>query len=1130
MTLYRTRLMSIFNVRSGEGQLVSLVLAYAILLYTANVLARTASYALFLAEFDAQSLPFTYIGVSIFATLVLTIYLKLTGRYSLSAMLIANTGFLLLTLLIYWLGLTASNARWLVFSLPIYFGVNNALTITGFWNLLGRLYNLQEGKRLFGLLSSGEHMATVAAGFLAPVLVAWVGTANLLLIGAFFMVATLAVLVHITRAYAGRMVAHDETSPAGAKKGKSTGELMRDRYVVLIFGLFTLFVLGIYFVDNIFYINVEGRFPDEDQLASFIGVFFGLVGGLSLFIQLFIAGRAINRYGVRSMILVTPAILSVFAVLYALFGTFTGLVAVLFWLALLANLFRLILDATDSAAVNVLYQPLPAEDRTGAQTVVNGVLYPISIGLAGLFLVLLGNWLGFDSVQLTYVLIPILALWLLVAIWLGRAYPIRLRQALKQRILGGVDMPPPDRAALEVLQEALNSPRPGPVIYALDVLEEVEGGQPQGQLAQYLPALLEHPDSDVRMDALRRIERLDLVDTLPAVRQEMAREEDVQVKGASLRVLAALGDAESLEELYPALEAAEPALRKGAVVGLLRSGDLEAIMAAGEELRLWMDDPAPASRILAAEALGEAGIRTLYRPLLRLLDDEEPEVRRAALQAAGGTGNPRLWPVVLNFLEAPGEREAAMNALAAGGPEALPALGEALARPGQPPESVARLLRVCGRIGGEGAIALLVSYLDYPEPRVGHRLLGALNRCNYEAGDPAEVTRLVREQVAQAAWILASLADLVRPAGPGGGDRPDEAANEVATAVATAVAGPALDLLRNALERSLERLRSNIFLLLSFRHDAALMKQVQSGLGVTGESRFAREQRAYALEIIELHVDQSLKGLLKPLMEDLSSAQRLGALDSAFPQERLSLEERVGHLAAAPAERASPWLRACALYAAGRLSLDAVRETAVSALSDRDPLLRETAVWTLSRIGREAGAEEVTALTEEVAALAGDASPAVSLAVRRYQAAGDDSAWRITVEKVIALKSVGFFGGTSGEVLADLVGTLDEVAVEAGGVVFRKGEHGDSLYIINEGRVTVHDGEHIYDSLAANDVFGEMALLDPAPRSATVTAEETTHLLRLEQEPFFELLAEHAEIGKQILQLLSRRIRQQLSG
>jgi AAA family ATP:ADP antiporter len=1118
MTLYRSRLMSIFSIRSGEGRLVSLVLAYAILLYTANVLARTASFALFLAEFDAQTLPFTYIGVSIFATLVLALYLKLSGRYSLSAMLIANTGFLLLTLLVYWLGLTASDAPWLVFSLPIYFGVNNALTITGFWNLLGRLYTLQQGKRLFGLLSSGEHIATVAAGFLAPVLVAWVGTANLLLIGVLFLAATLGVLLYITRAYAGLMAAHDEESPAAEEKGKSAADLLRDRYVVLIFSLFTLFVLGIYFVDNIFYINVEGRFPDEDQMASFIGVFFGLVGGLSLFIQLFIAGRAINRYGVRSMILITPAVLSVCAVLYALIGTFTALTAVLFWIAIFANLFRLILDATDSAAVNVLYQPLAVEDRTAAQTVVNGILYPISIGLAGLFLVVLGRWLGFDSVQLTYVLIPILAVWLTVAVWLGRAYPIRLRQALKQRILGGVDMPPPDRAALDALGEALNSPRPGPVIYALDVLEEVEGGGPGDQLAQQLPALLDHPAAEVRLDVLRRIERLNLVDTLPAVRQRMTSEEDEVVRGAALRVLAELGDAESLEELYPALEAAEPELRKGAVVGLLRSGDLEAIMAAGEALRSWMEAADPPSRVLAAEALGEAGIRTLYRPLIRLLDDEKPEVRGAALYAVGQTGNPRLWPAVIKFMDSPGGREAAMNALAAGGPEALPAIGEVLARPGQPPEAVARLVRVCGRIGGERAIRLLLIHLDYPDPRVRHRVLGALNRCGYRASDPAEVADRVREEAAQATWHLASQLDLARPAGVDGASRPDDASGGPEED-----AGPALNLLQSALEGSLDRLRANIFLLLSFSHDPALIRQVQSGLGISGESRFAREQRAYALEIIELRLDPSLKALLKPLVEDLPLAGRLAALNNAFPQERLAPEERLAQLAGAPAGQATPWLRACALYAAGCLSLDGVGEPAVSALSDPDPLLQETAVWTLSRAGREFEAAEAAALVR-------DASPAVLSAYEHTQAAGEDALWGLTVEKVIALQSVDFFGRTSGEALADLVANLEEIEIGAGEAVFRKGEHGDSLYIIKEGSVVVHDGMHVYDRLAANDVFGEMALLDPAPRSATITAEEPTRLLRLEQASFFELLAEHAEIGKQILQLLSRRIRQQLSG
>ena len=63
------------------------------------------------------------------------------------------------------------------FSLPVYFGVINSVEISSFWNLLGRIYNLQQGKRLFGMLSSGEHIATVLTGLFAPVLIAWAGTA-----------------------------------------------------------------------------------------------------------------------------------------------------------------------------------------------------------------------------------------------------------------------------------------------------------------------------------------------------------------------------------------------------------------------------------------------------------------------------------------------------------------------------------------------------------------------------------------------------------------------------------------------------------------------------------------------------------------------------------------------------------------------------------------------------------------------------------------------------------------------------------------------------------------------------------------------------------------------------------------
>ncbi|MEW5956859.1 MAG: MFS transporter [Chloroflexota bacterium] len=394
------KLMSLFNIHPGEGRLVLLALGYAILLYVANVLARTVSYALFLAEFDAATLPYAYIGVAVLATLVTTIYLKLNERWPLSRVLIGVHVFLLLTLLGYWLGIGRGAGSWLLFSLPIYFGVNNTLTISSFWNLLGRLYNLQQAKRLFGLLSSGEHMATIATGFVAPVLVGWFGAPNLFLVAALVMAGTIALLLYIVRRQAEQMQEPGQEQTGGTK-AKPAESLFKDPYVTLIIRLFALFILGIYFVDNIFYSQAELQYPTEDEMAAFIGVFFGVMGAISLFVQIFVAGRVLNRFGLRAIMLATPTGLLATTVLFALVGTFSAWQMALFWLATAAGLYRLVLDAVDSTASNLLYQPLPAQQRTQAQTTVAGIIYPLSIGLTGLILLFLIDGFNFGPVQFT---------------------------------------------------------------------------------------------------------------------------------------------------------------------------------------------------------------------------------------------------------------------------------------------------------------------------------------------------------------------------------------------------------------------------------------------------------------------------------------------------------------------------------------------------------------------------------------------------------------------------------------------------------------------------------------------------------------------------------------------------------
>ena len=130
-----------------------------------------------------------------------------------------------------------------------------------------------------------------------------------------------------------------------------------------------------------------------------------------------------------------------------------------------------------------------------------------------------------------------------------------------------------------------------------------------------------------------------------------------------------------------------------------------------------------------------------------------------------------------------------------------------------------------------------------------------------------------------------------------------------------------------------------------------------------------------------------------------------------------------------------------------------------------------------------------------------------------------------TVEKVLILKTVSIFNQTPDHVLADVADLLEEVDASENETIFSKGDPGDSLYVIVDGKVRVHDGERLLNYLGERDVFGELALLDPEPRSATVTAIEATRLFRLDQMPFYELMEERPEIAAGIIRILTGRLR-----
>ena len=129
------------------------------------------------------------------------------------------------------------------------------------------------------------------------------------------------------------------------------------------------------------------------------------------------------------------------------------------------------------------------------------------------------------------------------------------------------------------------------------------------------------------------------------------------------------------------------------------------------------------------------------------------------------------------------------------------------------------------------------------------------------------------------------------------------------------------------------------------------------------------------------------------------------------------------------------------------------------------------------------------------------------------------------LERLIILRGVGIFAATPEHALGEVAGVLVEEEYPAGAIVVQKGDLGTSMHLIVSGRVRVHDGEHILNFLGPRDVFGEMGVLDPGPRVATVTATEPIVLLRLDSDLLYDLLDRRPEIGRGLIRGLIGHLR-----
>ena len=95
----------------------------------------------------------------------------------------------------------------------------------------------------------------------------------------------------------------------------------------------------------------------------------------------------------------------------------------------------------------------------------------------------------------------------------------------------------------------------------------------------------------------------------------------------------------------------------------------------------------------------------------------------------------------------------------------------------------------------------------------------------------------------------------------------------------------------------------------------------------------------------------------------------------------------------------------------------------------------------------------------------------------------------------------------------------------AGQTVFREGDPGNRMFIIREGTVDIVIRGKSVATLDSGNIFGEMALIDKNPRSATALAKTDTKLAAIDEDRFMELVKENPRFALRIMSILAARLR-----
>jgi len=294
-----------------------------------------------------------------------------------------------------------------------------------FWSLTNSLYTTAQGKRWYGLVGTGGLLGGVLGGVIAGNLLTHtrLQSHDLLLVAAAILLLIVVLNLWMARAGLYREI-HDQRPPAIA--AGDWRDLLGSRYIVCIAGILLFAQLAQPLVEYKFIAIVAATYPDVDARTAYLSLFFSIMGGVSIAVNLLITPLVQRYFGVMAGLLAQPVLLFV-----STLGFY--LQPVLLSAAVMKVCDRGLSYSINRASKELLYIPLDPVQTYQVKAWIDMFGYRLFKVIGSVLILLLTQWLPFSisAVQLSWLTLLVCLLWVLTIAWLAREYRGVIRETVQ---------------------------------------------------------------------------------------------------------------------------------------------------------------------------------------------------------------------------------------------------------------------------------------------------------------------------------------------------------------------------------------------------------------------------------------------------------------------------------------------------------------------------------------------------------------------------------------------------------------------------------------------------------------------------------------------------------------------------